>query len=546
MTQRKIKHRQIAVAIVVFSIVAILFAIHLLSIRDDSSRQIRAGEKESDPSRSEEYGEDRGLKKAESICGNDIVEGREVCDDGNKIDKDDCNNDCSINRMCEDGIFRGDFVIDDYRDIKRLAGCISVTGKLVIESSELTDLDLLKSLAYVKKGLYIRGNGKLNNVEGLRNLASVGVLVIENNPNMTNLDGLNKLEKIAGGVEISTNKSPSDYRGPSHRPPRPVMMTFFEESRISNNASLTDLGGLSNLRSIKTVLSIDNNASLTGIKGMNEVASISGLNIRNNINLTKLEGFNSLNAIEDSLTIHENPRLKDIDELANLSSINRGSLSISNNNKLTDLGGLNNLTRIKRKLLIKNNPFLTSLDLYNLREVDTNLEIEIGDNSKLNSIAGIVGVEGEVQSLIISGNKSLASLEGLNGIKSVRFQLVLENNDSLKNLKGLDSLNNVGMSLKISNNEGLVDLEGLNNLTTVVTFLEINQNKNLTSLKGLDNLDNITAQPFIKKNILVKNNTNLPTCEVISLVEKLEKEGNTSGAIVCGNHSDTCEYKMCN
>ncbi|MEO6025482.1 MAG: DUF4215 domain-containing protein [Candidatus Binatia bacterium] len=42
-----------------------------------------------------------------SACGNGVVAGTETCDDGNAIDGDGCDNDCTVSEFCGDGVING-------------------------------------------------------------------------------------------------------------------------------------------------------------------------------------------------------------------------------------------------------------------------------------------------------------------------------------------------------------------------------------------------------------------------------------------------------
>lgn len=540
------KNNKKATGIIVFSAaIAVLSLILFLIFQEHPAKifkQSGHSVKETGAASSTIQNKEPNSDSAEPFCGNNIVERGEVCDDGNTIDADDCSEDCSINRLCKDGIFRGDFTINNYRDMRRIAGCISITGKLVIESSDIVDLNLLKSLNNIKKGLYLRSNGKLKNIDGLDNLVSVGVLVVQNNPVLKYLEGFRNLNEIAGGVEIARNEESSADPQPPRRMPPPII---YERSVIGDNATLIDLSGIGDLSSVETELDIENNASLKSINGISKLASIKGLAIRNNPNLVELEGLNSLGAVEDSLIIEGNSKLKHVNELGNLLSIRKGSLIIVNNNELSDINGLRNIAEIRRTLIVRNNDALTSLDLNGLRVTFKTLAVEIIDNDGLDSIAGIGKLKGELKSIIISGNRKLINLQGLNEIQSIRHNLSIENNASLIDLKGLNMLTKVGMSIKINSNDALKDLSGLDSVTTVGYLLEIKGNKQLTSLRGLDDLEKLSAFSLIGNNLYVSNNGRLATCDAVSLLDRLKDKGFSGGAKICGNLSDTCGSETC-
>lgn len=56
---------------------------------------------------------DTGTPVPGPVCGNGELEPGEMCDDGNDVDDDSCNNDCRRNGYCGDGTVDGDEVCDD-------------------------------------------------------------------------------------------------------------------------------------------------------------------------------------------------------------------------------------------------------------------------------------------------------------------------------------------------------------------------------------------------------------------------------------------------
>ena len=100
------------------------------------------------------------------------------------------------------------------------ADCDGVNGTLLVEGSDITNLDGLANLTSVGGNVDIRNNDALTNLDGLANITSVGELLqIYNNRALTNLDGLANITSV----------------GRLH---------------IGGNAALTSLDGLANLTSV--------------------------------------------------------------------------------------------------------------------------------------------------------------------------------------------------------------------------------------------------------------------------------------------------------
>lgn len=165
-----------------------------------------------------------------------------------------------------------------------------------------------------REASYIVNNESLLSLKGLDSLKIISQLVIEANPRLKNLEGLEMLK--------FTDSSTS----------------FF---KIINNDSLVTLEGLNGLDSIKA-------------------ESIQGwLHIKDNDLLESLAGLENLRYLERDLEIENNPKLTDISALSNLRYLGE-RLSIKNNSKLESLTGIENLERgVLDSIVILNNERLS-------------------------------------------------------------------------------------------------------------------------------------------------------------------------------------------
>lgn len=85
------------------------------------------------------------------------------------------------------------------------------------------------------------------------------------------------------------------------------------------SGDITNLSGLSSLKTVEGDLEIFENSVLTNLKGLNNLTSIGGfLVIYQNTALTNLDELSSLKSIGDYLMIDRNPQLEDISGLQNL------------------------------------------------------------------------------------------------------------------------------------------------------------------------------------------------------------------------------------
>ena len=150
--------------------------------------------------------------------------------------------------------------------------CDSVLGDIVVEGSDITNVDALANLTSVGDDLKIRGNSSLTNIDALANLTSVGgALNINSNAALTNIDGLANLTKVVQGLEINSNASLTNIDGLAN-----VAGSTSGILEINNNAALTNIDGLANLTRVAGFLKIQGNAALTNLDGLASLTSVGG------------------------------------------------------------------------------------------------------------------------------------------------------------------------------------------------------------------------------------------------------------------------------
>jgi len=289
---------------------------------------------------------------------------------------------------------------------------------------------------------------------------------------------------------------------------------------VENSTDITNLDGLAKLNSVGDELYIGNNAALTNIDGLAKLNSVGGyLQIYNNDVLTNLDGLAVLASVGDFLYIGNNADLANIEGLAKLNSVG-GSLAIYSNDSLTNLYGPANLTSVGDSLEIENNQSLTNLDGLALTSVGGSLEIE--NNQSLTNIEGLAKLNSVGGSLYIDNNTALTNIDGLAKLNSVGGSLAIYGNDALTNLDGLAKLNSVGRDLYIGGNADLANIDGLAKLASVGGDLEIENNQSLTNLDGLANLTSV-GELFanigtLRGYLQIYNNDVLTNCQGIAPV----------------------------
>lgn len=245
----------------------------------------------------------------------------------------------------------------------------AVNGSVEIQSYYLTSLHGLHNLSSVGLFYEIYDCPSLTNIDALSNLSEIYHLAL-NNCGITNLQALSNATTVTNALILQNNAQLTDFQGLEN-------LVNIEGGLFLGGGAITSLNGLQNLVSAGSLsLSSTNLSSLSGLENLtylsnglglgfnNSLLNLNGLEaltyigasleISNNSNLTSLEGLNNLQTIDgrgimygrESLHIKLNHSLLNLDGLINLETINNGGLTIENNNSLENLEGLNNLSFI--------------------------------------------------------------------------------------------------------------------------------------------------------------------------------------------------------
>jgi hypothetical protein len=201
----------------------------------------------------------------------------------------------------------------------------------IMFNDELIDLTGLNALNYIGGDLKIRYNDNLLNLNGLQSLSnnSIHGLYITDNTSLLNLQGLNGLTSILGGVEIFGNESLIDLSGLNN------ISSIGNYLEITLNSALTDLTGLESLSYLGGELRIAYNFSLASLIGLNSLTTVEGFTIDNNNNLTTLDAFNTLNTVF-GMKISFNNSLKSLSGLDNIEPNTLTQIKIIYNDSLSD------------------------------------------------------------------------------------------------------------------------------------------------------------------------------------------------------------------
>jgi Receptor L domain len=163
-------------------------------------------------------------------------------------------------------------VVHNADEANRYTGCTAVRGDLRIVDSQLTTLAAFETLERVSGRLVIATNPRLESLDGLEQLSSVGQLEIRNNAKLENLRGLSALGS-ATTVQIQHNGELCSLRGLEG-------LERVERLEIVNNA-VFETSGLANLRAVGE-LTIADNSNLISLAGLNGLTHAGSVRIHNN------------------------------------------------------------------------------------------------------------------------------------------------------------------------------------------------------------------------------------------------------------------------
>lgn len=166
------------------------------------------------------------------------------------------------NGMCS-RIHEGNLYVLADTDLASLADLGSVTEGLYISMGERDqyDLDFLKCLHTVGKGLHITGNNLLESTAGVENLQSIGGLWITQNSSLREILGFDQIQDLAV-LEVSGNPKLEEIHLDSIQTVGHLQIGYCEsEMAVAFHLALVNLTGFGGLIAVER-LGIDGNEAL--------------------------------------------------------------------------------------------------------------------------------------------------------------------------------------------------------------------------------------------------------------------------------------------
>ncbi|HFA51115.1 MAG TPA: hypothetical protein ENJ95_19045, partial [Bacteroidetes bacterium] len=269
------------------------------------------------------------------------------------------NNDIALPFMIAENTCTGNTTLSSQAEVDAFPNCPIVSGDLVISGADIYDLTPLSILTEVTNALVIQNNPNLASLTGLENLTTADIFVLFDNPLLTNLQPL------------------ANFNNPN--------LTLL---RVERNNSLTSIAELGPINSV-VQLEVVNNSQLLNLIGLENLTTVSSsFLLQDNNSLINIDELSSLTSVGNSFLLTNNDGLEDINGLSQLTSAG-GQFVIAFDNQLTNLNGLENLHSAE-DFIIQDNAVLENIDA--LTSFNTTQKLAIHNNPSLPACCGIYDI----------------------------------------------------------------------------------------------------------------------------------------------------------
>ena len=384
--------------------------------------------------------------------------------------------------------------------LNTLARKTTIRGNVIIgyldgsSRSDITDLTPLSNITHITGNLIIRQNGQLVNLNGLHNLQSItrGDFRVTYNDRLTTLGNFPVLQNIGKFFDVAINDRLTTL---GNFPALQHIEIYFS---VLQNNKLTTLGNFSVLTSIGEGYGVD-------------VPSLGGS--RNNV----------------SIVVENNSRLSDCYTLTELLSGRvhavRGDIYINNNASNGDCNSQNGI-------------------INSIYEGNITVTTQAQVNALSDTLDGKTTIRGN---LIIgytdndSTRSNITDLTPLTKIVRITGNLIIQQNGQLANLNPLTNLQSIGGNFDVNNNEQLTTLGNFPALRTTGESFRVRNNDSLTTLGNFPAFTSIGIDT-VGVSIWVSNNPRLFTCCVLTDFF-LGGVNAVSGDILINGNAEGCDFE---
>ncbi|MCE9670704.1 hypothetical protein LY474_23125 [Myxococcus stipitatus] len=376
-------------------------------------------------------------------------------------------------------LYDGVYVVRGPADLAALRSITHLRGTLVVNSPDMEKLDL-PSLWSID-----------------------GSLSIIRSPYLTSV-ALPALRYVGEDVEVFTNETLKDLNLGSHGPTPSHPVWVGGKVKLSDNAALTSLTGVTGLAPQKSFI-LTENASLEASIGLPYLESLSEeLVVGANPKLLYL-GFMALESVGGPARVYDNDSLTSLFGLRTLRTVGT-ELYIIGNDALEDTSGLEALTQVGGNFWVQENAALRSLALPSLRGFQ---DLLVEDNPQLESMGPLPSLSNPFRELRIARNAKLTRVTQAPGLQ-VAGTLTIARNPLLTDLSAFENVTRAS-HVELDQNDALPSLSGFKGLREAGWFKVILHD-------GLRTLD-MGERLRVTAEFNVSYNPRLPTCAVDALAD---------------------------
>ena len=363
---------------------------------------------------------------------------------------------------------------------------------LEISGTDITDLSPLSNLATIAT-MVVEENDNLVNLNGLGNFL-VEQLTVRDNFSLAQLSTTGSIN-VTSNLIIRFNPSLINFQGLEGT-------TNLQGLTISDN-SFNTFTGLDNLTNVTNSTEIQNNSTVENFTGLGNFSYSRSINVRQNENLQNLNGL--VNFSTQFFEIRGNTVMTEISTTSDIEVTS--VINILYNPSLNSLDGLGTTTSLE-SVDINYNDIQSLVGLDNLATVSS--YITITDNTSLIDLTGLGGLTSPLPSLQALQNQDLINL---NGLPDMTFDFFEATGNAVMQQMSTTSQFTVNISIQVNFNASLVNLQGLES-TTVINELFLSNN-DIQSFSGLDNLTTITSFTDFSSNTSLTNFSGLGSLETV-------------------------------
>ena len=200
-------------------------------------------------------------------------------------------------------------------EVDAFCGCETISGDLIIGNTDNQAMTNITSLAPLKDLTSIAGNffiyrTQIDNFIGLEGLTDLGgSILISNNPNITDMEGLGNIGVVNGALNISDNFALTSLDG--------LNLTSLLRFTSTNNPKLVNLNGLNTLTHLASI-GLTGPHALTDLTGLENLTSLGegeptgyALLIVGTNNIVNLDALSNVTLVDGMLRIGQNMALSD-------------------------------------------------------------------------------------------------------------------------------------------------------------------------------------------------------------------------------------------